>query len=223
MKTIAKKIHDKIFCSSCFFLFFIFVFSFLVLCREPAHSQTSSLKAAWTKTLGGDYEDLAGSVFQTGDGGFVTGGITMGYGAGEGCDQTLCAYLTVAKLDAKGNKIWSKKFDAEGSTVWEKLLYGGTKESARAYDILETKDGGFMVVGSYFPSPGVPVDALVLKLDKDGNKITGKTYGGKEWDELYGIAKTSDGGFIAAGESYSFSENCLDNNCGEFYVIKIAP
>lgn len=447
MKTIAKIIHDKIFFSSGFFLFFIFVFSFLALRREPAHSQASSLKAAWTKTLGGDYEDLAGSVFQTGDGGFVVGGITTGYGAGEGCDVTLCAYLTLYKLDAKGNKIWSKKFDvtvhhnhlpdsyihpvednalvsvrpapgsgiiitatvdriqdkimtdiyvlkldakgnkewdkvlgapewgevaaaaipasdggyivlgnvpekedvtkfgldvyvaklddsgekvwektyggknddkataiqkakdggyiivgetksfddyssqfyvlkisaggdkewektyggecadiatsvtqtkdegyvvagfvpldvkanvcgknmiprytmqlvkigAEGNILWEKKYHGGVAEDARAYGVLETKDGGLVVAGSYSPSVDVPADAYVMKIDADGNKIAGKTYGGKEGDELYGIAKTSDGGFIAAGESYSFSENCLDFNCGDFYVIKIAP
>ncbi len=86
---------------------------------------------------------------------------------------------------------------------WSKI-YGGTHyEEAR--DVQQTNDGGFIVVvwTESFGARGR--DVLVLKLDSDGNLQWQRTYGGAQNDWAYSIEQTSDGGYIIAGASSSFS------------------
>ncbi len=80
----------------------------------------------WTRTYGGIGLDYGGNAYQTTDGGFIVGGYTESYGAGQGD-----AYLI--KTDANGVLSWSK-------------TYGGNQ-----YDqfnaLCKTFDGGFFGTG----------------------------------------------------------------------------
>jgi hypothetical protein len=55
----------------------------------------------WTRTIGGENEDLGHSLIQTSDGGYAIAGETYSFGAG-GYD------VYVVKLDATGNLQWTK-------------------------------------------------------------------------------------------------------------------
>jgi len=59
-------------------------------------------------------------------------------------------------------------------------------------------------------------DFWVLRLDKDGNVLWQKTYGGLGNDGAYSIRQTSDVGYIVAGYTYSFGAVTPD-----FWVLKI--
>jgi hypothetical protein len=53
----------------------------------------------------------------------------------------------------------------------------------RAYSIIQSSDGGYVVAG-YNGSFGAGVrDFYVVKLDSSGNVVWTKTIGGSDWDE----------------------------------------
>ena len=59
------------------------------------------------------------------------------------------------------------KIDSEGDKVWDKT-YGGS-DSDRAYAVVATSDGGYLLAG-YTKSKGAgDYDMWVVKIDKDGN------------------------------------------------------
>jgi len=78
-----------------------------------------------------------------------------------------------------------------------------------AFSIIQTSDGGY-IVAARTESLGagyyvLDYDALVIKLDSNGNIQWAKTYGRSGWDDAFSIIQTSDGGYIVAGYTESFS------------------
>ncbi|RLF80741.1 hypothetical protein DRN32_02420, partial [Thermococci archaeon] len=104
----------------------------------------------WAKTFGGGGYDYAYSIQQTSDGGYIVGGYTYSFGAGN-------TDFLVIELDSNGNLEWAKTFGGGGYDY--------------AYSIQQTSDGGYIVAGrADFGAGGY--DFLVIKLDSNGN-ITG--------------------------------------------------
>jgi len=105
-------------------------------------------------------------------------------------------YLT--KIDSKlENIFWVKKI---------KNIVGN--------NIIKTVDG-YIIVGKIYKS-NKDVDAVILKIDKDGNKIWQKTFGGKNFDEFKNIATTSDNGYIISGTTKSYGKGKKD-----IWILKI--
>ncbi len=153
----------------------------------------------WQKAFGGGGWDIAFSVDDTKDGGYVVAGTTESFGAGD-------------------DDFWVLKLNSAGDIVWEKA-YGG-KGSDYAKSVHETSDGGFIVSGTTSSFGEGWQDFWVLKLDSDGTVAWQKTYGGKDYDtDSFGkmpIQQTSDGGFILGGMTKSFGEGSLD-----FWILKL--
>ena len=151
----------------------------------------------WEKTFGGSGDDWANSIQQTSDGGYIVAGGTTSFGAGE-------KNVYIIKLDAYGNKIWEKTF-------------GGSGE---AYSIQQTKDGGYIVAGWTEPfgagGRNRKWNVYIIKLDENGNKIWEKTFGGRSHAEAYSIQQTTDGGYIVAGWTYSLGAG--EKNV---YIVKL--
>ena len=139
----------------------------------------------WERAYGGSDGDYPYSIQQTSDGGYILAGTTYSYGSGDG--------------DA-----WVLKVSSIGDVEWEKT-YGGTDyDTARCLQL--TSDGGYIVVG-YTENWGAGGrDIWVLKLSSAGNITWQKTYGGTSSDYGWSIEQTSDGGYIVAGETYSFGD-----------------
>jgi uncharacterized delta-60 repeat protein len=149
----------------------------------------------WTKTIGGSYGDYARSITQSSDGGYVVAGYTASFGAG-GVD------FYVVKLDSSGNVQWTKTI-------------GGSSDDY-AYSIIQSSDGGYVVAGETYSFGAGDRDFYVVKLDSSGNVQWTKTIGGSDWDVAYSIIQSSDGGYVVAGETYSFGAGDRD-----FYVVKL--
>jgi hypothetical protein len=143
----------------------------------------------WAKTYGGIYYDLAYSVQQTSDGGYIVAGRTGSFGAG-GWD------IFLIKTDANGNIIWAK-------------TYGGIYEDF-ATSVQQTSDGGYIVAGRTGSFGAGGTDAFLIKTDASGNVQWAKTYGGTDYDLAYSVQQTSDGGYIVAGETWSFGASLSD-------------
>ncbi len=153
----------------------------------------SNGKLQWEKTFGGSDDDMATSIQQTTDGGYIVAGYS--YGA-----QKFDVHIL--KLDSNGKLQWEKTFGGSDSDV--------------AFSIQQTKDGGYIVAGSTRSSGVGGKDVYVLKLDSNGNIQWEKTFGGSKDDEAFSIQQTKDGGYIVAGSTESFGAGWKD-----VYVLKL--
>ena len=143
----------------------------------------------WQTTYGGNGGDHAYAIEQTSDRGYITVGSTRSFGAG-------------------GLDFWVIKLDANGGVMWQKT-YGGS-ENDWATSIHQTEDGGYIVSGMVDSFGAGSDDAWVIKLDANGAIVWQKTYGGNNADWINAIQQTSDGGYIAAGWTASYSAGNYD-------------
>lgn len=143
----------------------------------------------WQKSYGGQDTDVGSGICEAPDGGFIVAGITWSFGAGE-------RDLLVLRLDANGEVLWQKTYGESNTEISEKIIR--TSDNAVVIAAINYSSGGGL--GSYW----------VLKLDLHGNVMWQKIYNGGHRDELYDIQETSDGGYILAGGTQSYSEQYAD-------------
>ena len=91
---------------------------------------------------------------------------------------------------------------AYGELYWAKT-YGGS-ESDFAYSVQKTNDTGFIVAGQTYTFGAGSSDYWILKLDTNGVVEWQKTYGGSSADYAGFIQQTNDGGYVVAGENWSY-------------------
>lgn len=151
-------------------------------------------KMIWQKTFGGSGLDGAYSVAATRDGEYIIAGYTYSN------DGDVIGYhgnsdAWVLKIDKNGNKEWQKTF--------------GGLAADHAASIAETSDGGYIMAGQTASTDGdVSInhgntDAWVVKLDRSGNKLWQKTFGGTGNESVQSVIETSEGDYIMAGYTYS--------------------
>ena len=150
----------------------------------------------WAKTFGDTNSEWPYSICETSDSGYTVVGYTYSFGAGDYYD------VLVIKLSSSGDTVWAKRFGGTGYD-W-------------AYSICETSEGGYIVAGWTSSFGAGEHDFLVIKLNSYGNIQWAKTFGGTDDDYANSICKTSDGGYIVAGYTYSFGAGYTD-----FLVIKL--
>ncbi|ESU24938.1 hypothetical protein FEDK69T_04950 [Flavobacterium enshiense DK69] len=155
---------------------------------------TNTGSIQWQKSLGGSNDDIANSIKQTTDGGYICAGFT---GSIDG--------------DVTGNHgnfdYWIVKLSNTGSIQWQKSL-GGT-DSEGANSIVQTADGGYIIAGSSGSNNGDVTgnhggsDCWIVKLTNTGSIQWKRSLGGSEADGASSIQQTTDGGYIIAGYSDS--------------------
>jgi ABC-type cobalt transport system substrate-binding protein len=95
--------------------------------------------------------------------------------------------------------------------------FGGAQDD-RANDVIQTQDGGYLIVGETSSFGAGEKDIYVLKLDKSGNKQWEKTFGGKDDDEANAVVQTQDGGYLIVGGTNSFGAGW---DAWDAYVLKL--
>jgi|GEM_PF-468716 len=128
----------------------------------------------WNRVFGGQ-NDLARSVRQTFDGGFIISGYTSKYGAG-------------------GYDVWLIKTDSSGFEQWNRTFGGSNGDIA--YSVQQATDGGYFIEASTNSNIANGNGAWLIKTDATGHELWNKTFGGSAASGQ----QTSDGGFILAGE-----------------------
>ena len=153
----------------------------------------------WSKTYGGACSDLALSVQQTTDGGYIIAGYTESFGAGE-------RDFYLVKTNSQGKVEWSR-------------TYGGSIDEV-AYSVQQISDGGYIIAG-YTESFGIgDVDFYLIKTDSQGMEEWSKTYGGGVRNWAYSIQQTSDGGYIVAGTTMEIGRKEKSYYEENLYLVK---
>jgi hypothetical protein len=166
----------------------------------------------WSKCFGGSQTDIANSVQQTTDGGYIIAGETSSD------DGDVAGYNDY--LD-----FWIVKLDSYGDIDWSRCIGGISIDIATS--VRRTWDGSFIVAG--YTSTINPVsghnncaDYRIVKLDYRGEIIWDRWYGGRYDDEAYSVTETPDRGFIVAGRSESNDGDVIDNHGGsDFWILKL--
>ena len=143
----------------------------------------------WTRTYGGPEFDYAHSVQQTTDGGFVITGPTTSFDAGS-------ADVYLVKTDSIGDTLWTRTY---GGPSWD---WG--------WSVQQASDGGYIIAGHTYSFGAGSSDIYLIKTDSKGDTLWTRTYGGTADDIGLSVQQTSDGGYIIAGQTYSFGEGSSD-------------
>lgn len=171
----------------------------------------------WSKCYGGtDYNEIMYSIIASTHGGYI-----------------FTAHTYSSDGDVSGNHgesdYWVVKIDEEGEIEWQKC-YGGTK-SEFPFEIIQTSDGGYAVIGytrsnngdvtGYHTGSGSH-DMWVIKIDSIGELEWQKCLGGSDEDEGWAITQTADGSYICVGYTNSY-----DGDVGgaaddfDFWLVKL--
>ncbi|MDX1908807.1 MAG: caspase family protein [Bacteroidia bacterium] len=142
----------------------------------------------FTRTYGGSEDESATCVVASQAGDYLVAGYTQSYGAGS----------------ADG---WLMRLDAFGEEIWRQYI--GTSAYEWVHDITETRDGNIVLAG-YVRTDSGQTDAWLAQLNRHGELMWSRTYGGPQADEARAIIQTRDGGFAVAGFSYSFARGESD-------------
>ncbi len=154
----------------------------------------------WSKTYGGPDDDVATSIKQTQDGGFIMSGYNSGQGGDVSSNDGFQDYWIV-KLSATGDLQWERSFGFAGAD--------------QALDVIQTSDGGYFASGfldvtasggqgnkSNLGRHGVG-EFWGVRMDANGNRLWWRYFGGSNNDRSYSVLETANGGFLMTGASES--------------------
>ncbi len=183
----------------------------------------------WSTVLGTNMTDIAQSISQTLDLGYIIAGTSAGGRSGN-----------KNSLNIGQGDIWLLKLNNQGIVQWQKTIGGNSMD--RVSKILVLPDGTYLIAGNSESGvtdnrdleiePDIILkkseergsqDYWILKLDQRGNKIWEKTFGGIYFDELRSVVQSNDLGFILAGISNSpVSGDKTSDNEGfnDWWIIK---
>jgi hypothetical protein len=106
------------------------------------------------------------------------------------------------KINSSGNIQWSKQYSAD--------TYND------AHYVQQSSDGGYIIAGNESSISGNQ-NIYIIKTDVNGNTLWSKTFGGTDSDNSTCVQRTSDGGYIVIGTTYSFG-----NGQNDIYLLKIS-
>jgi hypothetical protein len=172
----------------------------------------------WQKTYGGSADDIALSIVQTNDGGYIFTGHTNSNDGDVG---------GLHNPSGGQDDIWVVKINDTGMIEWQKCL-GGSKEE-QGLCIRQTADNGYIVSGITTSNDGDVSglhdsdDVWIIKLNNSGSLNWAKCYGGSgNESSCWSIQQTTDSGYIAAGstDSHDGDFNASHGNY-DLYLLKL--
>jgi hypothetical protein len=173
---------------------------------EPMVVKVDSMgNQLWMKTYGGPFNDGYARLALAKDGNYVIG-----------------TTYQVSPYSAGVNRINFIKVDTSGAVLWNKQ-FCNPRLLTRLNNIKVLHDGSFIAVGDSHDADSVLTDHLgwIMKISEHGDSLWYREYSNYHsayyWHELYDVAQTSDGGFIACG---TINDN-LNNLFYDMWVLKL--
>ncbi|MBN1150239.1 hypothetical protein JXA84_03340 [candidate division WOR-3 bacterium] len=147
----------------------------------------ASLCISWDKEIElGSNSDIANSVLQTSDGGYIV----AGYYLNSDFDAVLL------KTNSSGDMTWGYAYGNYQDDFFE--------------EVQKTSDGGYIIAGHTASYGNGGKDVWLFKVNSSGSTVFSKTFGGSADDLGYSVKQLSDGGFIVVGYTKSFGYGVED-------------
>ena len=150
--------------------------SLLILASVLAQAQISFERTYSDSGITNAYDIIA-----TYDGGYAVTGFKT-------CSSFGCLDFFLLKLDSLGNVEWVR-------------LYDGFGFDDLPYSLIQTTDSGYVMAGYSSTPPNLGVNVRLLKVDKNGNELWDRNYGGTGCERGWDVEQTFDGGFIIATQA----------------------
>jgi hypothetical protein len=152
-----------------------------------------------SKQFGGLYDDRAYSLAELSDGNFaIIGSTTV-----EGQNGTLISNMYLIKTNSRGDTLWTRK-------------YGGYSNDI-GFNLAETSDGGFILIGSTESLSSGDKDIVLVKTDPEGFEQWTRIHGGPGDDVGTYIVET-EYGYIYTGYTRSYSQSGQANS--NVFIVK---
>lgn len=138
----------------------------------------------WEKSYGGSSTDYAYAILQAAEGGYIIAGLSAS------SDGMVTGYHGGFGMD-----IWVVKVEDDGNLIWESCY--GSNDLELCDDIIQAENGNFYVTGSSIGSNGDiygnhgEADAVVMKINQEGELIWSKCFGGPEEEYEFTIVELS--------------------------------
>ncbi|MEH6406019.1 MAG: T9SS type A sorting domain-containing protein, partial [Leeuwenhoekiella sp.] len=173
----------------------------------------------WDKAFG-NISCTLNSIALSEDGGYLLGGTTNSENPVPDKSQP-----------SKGKSdYWIIWVDGKGTKIWDQTFGGSDYDNFNT--LIMAQDGGFLLGGSSASNMSGDksqnsrgdYDYWLIKIDKNGNKLWDKTYGGTGDERLSSITLTADNGYILSGKSNSsISGEKSEKRKGstDYWIVKI--
>ena len=152
----------------------------------------AQIDSLWSRTFGGAERDLCFVLQQTADSGYIMGGCSKSYANGL----------------SSADDFWIVKTNINGDSLWSRHYGGRGIDHLRS--ILQTSDGGMLLVGDTRSYGAGFSDFWILKTNADGDSLWNRYWGGDHLDFCTAAQELADGSFILAGDTYSFGAGWVD-------------
>jgi hypothetical protein len=151
-------------------------------------------EVVWNRTYSLGDRDQVGSVIPSEDGGFV---VALSSVSGEYWRP----HPYLLKIDGKGEVVWNRSYTGVSAEVMS----------------MERSAEGFVVVGHTTGSgTSASEDIYVLMVDREGEVVWEKAYGGDGWDRAYSVTRCTDNGYLIAGGTRS-----RNSHSGDMYALRL--
>lgn len=130
------------------------------------------------------------------------------------------AILWLGKPEVQGifnGDVYLVKVNSSGVFQWDKSIGGGSAED-RAFCVLQTNDGGYIVAGNTDSYGAGGSDVYVIKTDSNANVTWTRTFGGTADDVGRSVIQLSNGDYLVADYTYGYGAGFID-----YYLIRLSP
>ena len=156
------------------FLFCLTLFSYTM---SPVKGELNPL---WARRYGEERDEVMYRMREMPDGGFMTVGYkyaSSGYGRN----------IYIVRTDYEGKQLWFREF--------------GAKDHDYGFDIIRSRDGFFIIVGSVKTSTTFDQDIYLIKINDNGGLIWDREVHASGFDLGYAAVRTPTGDILIAGST----------------------
>ena len=150
--------------------------------EEDLYSEPTDISVTLSQhegaVFGGTQDDVPTAIIVKEEGGYIIVGSSHTKSAGR-------SDMYVLAVDENYKKLWEKTF--------------GGKDYDGATRIIKSGDGNYFIVGNTWSKGGGKSDGWLLKINKDGDLLWDKTFGGRYYENFKDIVKMSDDAYLIVG------------------------